>query len=230
MGQVSSTALPGIDVKEFTNLPKNSILSLWLSYNLLGEGWALSLDQFVSIFKEATALQETYNFSDDQLCKLFYAFDTDQNGLVDALEAIATIGIMSGMDAVDKANFTFSAFDFEGKGSLSKDEINLLFRSIIKGLQKISPETTAYAEATTADAAKFATLVFKACDREWWYGRITIDEFQNYCVTNPVVSSWLKSAATADNTTQQLDAGIKGADARNEWIAALEEVFTVSAR
>lgn len=96
MGQVSSTASPGESVKDFTNLPKNSILSLWLSYNLLGEGWALSLDQFVSIFKEATVLQETYNFSDDQLCKLFYALDTDQNGLVDALEAIASIGIMSG--------------------------------------------------------------------------------------------------------------------------------------
>lgn len=97
MGQVTSVATPHANVLPFVNLPKEAILSIWLSYNLLGEGWALTLDQFASIFKEANFVQSHYNFSDDQISKLFVTLDTDANGLIDALETFVTIGLLSGM-------------------------------------------------------------------------------------------------------------------------------------
>lgn len=96
MGQVNATASPHSFVQPFVNLPKEAILSLWLSYNLLGEGWALTQDQFVSIFQEATFIKDKYRFGITELGHLFTSFDTDANGLVDALEILVTIGLLSG--------------------------------------------------------------------------------------------------------------------------------------
>ena len=96
MGQVTSNPVPAPAVTDFVNLPKEAIMSLWLSYNLLGEGWGLSEDQFISLFTEAEFLKQTYGFTEEQLSSLFKNFDTDKNGLIDALEAIAAIGLLSG--------------------------------------------------------------------------------------------------------------------------------------
>eukprot|EP01039_Chlorochromonas_danica_P007222 gene7222-7988_t len=227
MGQVNGSATPQPTVTAFINLPKEAILGLWLSYNLLGEGWALTADQFVSIFKESSFLQSHYALSDDQLARLFATFDTDNNGLIDALEMLVTIGLLSGMDALDKVNFAFSAFDFEGKNSLSRDETNLLFRSVIKGLQKIASTSSGFSEALPSDGAKFADLVFEANGREKWYGRINVGEFQEYCVSHPVISSWLKAVAAFDEKDRIVDAAVKDPDARNEWISALDQIFAL---
>jgi hypothetical protein len=99
MGQVISAASPQVNLKKFINLSKEAIFSIWLSYNLLGEGWALTLDQFVSVLTNASYFQATQSFSDDQLCNLFNSFDTDNNGLVDALEILVAIGLLSGKRA-----------------------------------------------------------------------------------------------------------------------------------
>jgi hypothetical protein len=96
MGQVTSNPVPSAAITEFINMPKEAIMSLWLSYNLLGEGWGLSKEQFSSLFVEADYLRQKYNFTDDKLTVLFNSFDTDKNGLIDALEAIVAIGLLSG--------------------------------------------------------------------------------------------------------------------------------------
>jgi hypothetical protein len=97
MGQVTSNPLPSPAITDFINLPKEAILSLWLSYNLLGEGWGLGKEQFLSLFEEAEYIRKNYNFSEEKLTALFNSFDTDQNGLIDALEAIVAIGLLSGI-------------------------------------------------------------------------------------------------------------------------------------
>lgn len=101
MGQVNSIPTPHPAIQAFSNLPKEAIMSLWLSYNLNGEGWGFTREQFVNIFKEATFLQSNYRFSDDLLNSLFNAFDSDSNELVDALEVLVTIGLLSGQNTTD---------------------------------------------------------------------------------------------------------------------------------
>lgn len=93
MGTVSSVAAPHSAILPVVNLSKEAVLSIWLSYNLLGEGWALTADQFVAIFKNSERLSA---LEDDQLNKIFNIFDTDCNGLIDALEVFVTIGLLSG--------------------------------------------------------------------------------------------------------------------------------------
>ena len=95
MGQAYGKPSCHEGVKAFTNLPKEAVQSLWTSYNLHGEGWGLELFDFMVIFKEAAYFM-SLGFTDAQLEALFSAFDTDDNGLVDALELIISLVLASG--------------------------------------------------------------------------------------------------------------------------------------
>jgi hypothetical protein len=95
MGQAFGIPRAHPDIRPFTNLSKEALQSVWTSYNLLGEGWGLELFDFKSIFLNAPQLM-ALGFSDKQLDALFDAFDTDRNGLVDALETLAVLALASG--------------------------------------------------------------------------------------------------------------------------------------
>lgn len=218
MGQVSSSPAPHSAVSGFVNLPREAIMNLWLSYNLLGEGWSLNIDQFISIFNESPYLRGNYQFTDDQLVKLFNTFDTDDNGLIDALEFLVTVGMLSGninycivqeflfhvlrneigMDAIDKVHFAFGAFDFDSRGSLSGDEANLLFRSTSKGLLKASPTTIEFAKVQRDDAERFAELLFGASGADRDRGRVSLDAFRAYSTAHPVLSNWLRTVSSIE--------------------------------
>lgn len=45
---------------------------------------------------------------------LFVTLDTDNNGLIDALEMMIVLALLSGMDSIEKVYFVFSAYDFLG--------------------------------------------------------------------------------------------------------------------
>jgi len=95
MGQAFGVPVVTGAMAPFTNLPKEALQSLWTSYNLLGEGWGLGWAEFKTIFKGAAYLMDM-GFLDDQLQDLFNAFDTDANGLIDALEMLITLALASG--------------------------------------------------------------------------------------------------------------------------------------
>jgi Ca2+-binding EF-hand superfamily protein len=121
MGVVFGRPLLADGAVSFVNLPREAIESLWTSYNLLGEGWGLSIDDVRNIFSGASYVTENVGFSDDSLKALFAVFDTDKNDLIDALELFITLALASGMDTIDKISFVFSAFDLGGRDSLSFD-------------------------------------------------------------------------------------------------------------
>ena len=95
MGQAFGIPLAHADIRPFTNLPKEALQSLWTSYHLLGEGWGLELYDFKAIFQNAPQLM-AIGFTEKQLDALFDAFDTDRNGLVDALETLAVLALALG--------------------------------------------------------------------------------------------------------------------------------------
>lgn len=96
MGQSTSAPKASNDVGDFLNFPKEAMENLWTAYNLLGENWGISQEELKAIFNGAEFLVANYGFSDEQLQKLFKAFDTDTNGLVDALELFVSIALASG--------------------------------------------------------------------------------------------------------------------------------------
>lgn len=95
MGQAFGVPVANVGIVQWANLPKEALQSLWTSYNLLGEGWGLSLAEFKDIFRGAAYLMQM-GYTDDHLLDLFNAFDTDANGLVDALEMLITLALASG--------------------------------------------------------------------------------------------------------------------------------------
>ena len=121
MGVVFGKPLLADGAVSFVNLPREAIESLWTSYNLLGEGWGLGIDDVRNIFSGASYVTDNVGFSDDSLKALFAVFDTDKNDLIDALELFITLALASGMDTIDKISFVFSAFDLGGRDSLSFD-------------------------------------------------------------------------------------------------------------
>jgi len=50
MGQKFGIPIPKSGFTPFINLPREAIESLWLSYNLIGEGWALQVKKYIYIF------------------------------------------------------------------------------------------------------------------------------------------------------------------------------------
>eukprot|EP00600_Ochromonadales_sp_CCMP1393_P002263 CAMPEP_0174977188 /NCGR_PEP_ID=MMETSP0004_2-20121128/13465_1 /TAXON_ID=420556 /ORGANISM="Ochromonas sp., Strain CCMP1393" /LENGTH=2877 /DNA_ID=CAMNT_0016228333 /DNA_START=290 /DNA_END=8924 /DNA_ORIENTATION=- len=151
----------------------------------------------IAIFQGAEFVAANYKFTDAQLKNLFTSFDTDDNGLIDALELFVSLALSSGMDTIDKIHFAFTAHDFDNAGSLSFDEANLLLRSVVKGMSKVSPHCVVFTAPTNAEIEKFTSLVFEFAGKGSMagQGRVSTAEFRKYCSYHPVTSSWLKSVA-----------------------------------
>ena len=64
------------------------------------------------------------------------------------------------MDTVDKLFFVFNAYDFNSIGSLCHDELSLLLRSAVKGLQKACPDAPVFSLATGVEVEAYADLIF----------------------------------------------------------------------
>ena len=100
------------------------------------------------------------------------------------------------MDTVDKVNFAFNAYDFENTESLYYDELTLLFRACLKGLAKACPTQIVFTKPTNEDAEFYASLFFSSLLKDKTTDKIAIKEFQSFCNSHPVVSSWLKVLAS----------------------------------
>ena len=199
MGQAFGLPLAHADIRPFTNLPKESLQSIWTSYNLLGEGWGLELPEFKAIFLNAPQLM-ALGFTDAQLEAMFTAFDTDNNGLVDALETLAVLALVSGMETIEKLQFIYSAYDFNTSNAITVDETILLLRSIIKGIAKVCPEQGQsllkldnMEKSLNECVEGYVNHLFKFSG-----GNRTINSknFQNYSLSHPVITSWLTYCAS----------------------------------
>lgn len=187
MGQIFGTPEPQPDFIRFVNLSREAIESLWMSFNLYGEGWGLDIDQLKEIFAGATYLKESIGFTDEEIEKLFACFDSDGNQLVDSLEILIVLALSSGMDTVDKLLFCYGIYDFDKSGELSKDEVSLLIRTAVYGLNKVCKIQLPEGE----DLEKTTDLIFLDADRSNDM-KLSVYEFQTYCCLHPVVSSWMR--------------------------------------
>ena len=112
------------------SVPREAIAGLLTSYGINGESWSLNVESMKEIVMNAQ-----YNTGTDEsvIVALFDCFDTDLNGLIDTLEWLVSIALVSGMDVTDKVQFVFSLYDFEKSGLLGRDAVCLLLRSAVKG-------------------------------------------------------------------------------------------------
>lgn len=178
----------------FLSLPQSAIDELWKSFTLNTEGWGLNPAQFVRMCRVLQATMALDDAAAEKLyTDLFAVFDTDKNDLIDALEFLATIAAVSGMDANKKMMFVFNLYDFSENGELMRDEVTLLMKSTVVGLSKISlatPPTLAEFEAL-AKLAIGAELSIDGKPVPEGSAKISRTKFVTYCDQNPTMSSWL---------------------------------------
>lgn len=87
------------------------------------DNFAINLTEFESIFQSNKAT--------------FGIFDTDNNGLIDALEIFSGIIIFSDSKAEEKIRFLFDLFDFNEIQSVSLMDLEFLIQSVLVASSKM---------------------------------------------------------------------------------------------
>jgi len=86
-------------------------------------------------------------FSTPETCrKAFFVLDTDQNGVVDALELLGALAVVSKGHLSERMKLVYEIFDFNKEGAMAFDECFLMLRRTMGGIRKmvgiaIPPET-----------------------------------------------------------------------------------------
>ena len=113
MGQKIGKASFEEDAKPFLNLPAPAINAVWTKFNLSAEAWGLRTAGFTNICKPlAPFMGVDEAIMDEKALALFKLLDTDMNDVVDALEFMATLSMVSAMEPADKVKFIYTVYDF----------------------------------------------------------------------------------------------------------------------
>ena len=98
MGQKVGVPVVYESILPVSNLPLEAIESIWTSYTLLGESFALELQDLKAILENSAFLWEKVGLNDEQISSLFTTFDTDENSLVEVDDIDKTIEKLSDYD------------------------------------------------------------------------------------------------------------------------------------
>eukprot|EP00566_Odontella_aurita_P012584 CAMPEP_0113531068 /NCGR_PEP_ID=MMETSP0015_2-20120614/3293_1 /TAXON_ID=2838 /ORGANISM="Odontella" /LENGTH=482 /DNA_ID=CAMNT_0000429867 /DNA_START=516 /DNA_END=1961 /DNA_ORIENTATION=- /assembly_acc=CAM_ASM_000160 len=194
MGQTIGRASIQSEAQVFINLPRANILDLWEAFNEIAEGFGLTLGEVQDMLR--VALQEYLGVTDKRLDALsealFHLYDDDRNSLVDSLEFLCSLAIVSGMTVEEKLSYVFGIFDFEETGRINIDAMILALRACMSGLRKLAGITP----PLESDIDRIANGAFEKLREESSEERVTEvtlskDEFINYAADNPEIVSWL---------------------------------------
>ncbi|CAM9719268.1 unnamed protein product, partial [Discosporangium mesarthrocarpum] len=142
MGQKHGKAIYKEVSRPFLNLSLGGVNTLWEAFNDIADGFGINIHEFKEICAElAEELQLNRVKIDQRSEKLFRILDTDNNGLVDAIEFISAMACTSGMGVIDKLEFLFNCYDFDSSCRLTIDEMTLAMKSTVTGLCKLSGDT-----------------------------------------------------------------------------------------
>lgn len=174
-------------LKRFTAWGKEEIMSMRVRhFHDLGGRFALAPRQFA-------ALLDT---SENEARGIFHnTFDTDRNGLVDALEVLASMAMLSCMAIKDKIDFVYSLYDFNSSGDITIDEMTIMLRTVASGCGKLDKSIKAPEVKEIEDLTKWAFLkADKDAD-----GELAKYEFDAFCMSNPTTKTFLEYWADGSN-------------------------------
>ena len=101
------------------------------------------------------------------------------------------------MDICDKVDFVYNLYDFDGRGQLRPDSLCSIFRTAVNGLIKINPTQYLLSNASSSEFDLIANTFYDFYySSTYGYGFATREDFNIYCVSHPVVGSWLKYFST----------------------------------
>lgn len=114
-------------------------------------------------------------------------FDTDHNNLVDKMELMCVICMVSKLSTSDKLQFFFDLFNFNNKGFLNDSELTLLIMAVTRGVfkvdQKFHPPSAKVIKELVKEAFTFAISE---------PGNLRKPELLRFAVNNPSVYAYLE--------------------------------------
>jgi WD40 repeat protein len=130
---------------------------------------------------------------------LFYVLDTDENGLIDGLEFLSMLAMVSGMFQHEIIEFVFSLYDFSNLACLSFDETVLAVKNTINGLLKISLIREDFFSNLSAPSdpllEELVTKIFSPSQSEFgvtWNSKLEIRSLTMNSLQIPEVSMWVE--------------------------------------
>ncbi|KAL3658491.1 hypothetical protein V7S43_016623 [Phytophthora oleae] len=218
MGQLQGKASYLKATTSFFNASERDVNKLWETFNDVAEGFGLNQDELLEICRSMQQTLEIHARSEmDQLSSaLFTALDTDENGLVDALEFLGTMAMMSAMPVTQKLTFVYNCYDFNETGQLSLDELTLAFKSTLTGLCKLCTGVSCPTELVLEDLAQHA---FQKAQKPGVDEFLSLLEFLRFAETTPEVTSWVDYFDNPDEHVDEQDGD--DSDAEREAAAGL---------
>lgn len=120
MGQLLGKPTLNPVIEPFTNLPRKAISHTWQVFNDIADGFGVSKDELEEIcadLKDEACISRIAMIEKTEA--LFLVLDTDSNGLIDALEFLSTLAVLSGMRLNEIIEFVLTSYDFDGTQMLS---------------------------------------------------------------------------------------------------------------
>ena len=202
MGQVIGKAVLKSEVKPFSNVPQYHIIDFWETFQDISSGYALTLKEFQETIRICFKSYIDYNDEIlDALSKaLFTIYDDDDNSLIDSLEFLSSIALISGMSTQEKIHFLFGLYDFEETTKLTMDEFILCTRVCVSGLNKISTlqsKIPTYDEIDALAVRMFYDNVPSNNQEE-----IVLDRelFTKFVLNSPEIYSWIQHFSDFEDT------------------------------
>ncbi|OQR86640.1 microtubule-associated protein [Achlya hypogyna] len=189
MGQLHGKASFVQAALPFLNISEKDVNKCWESFNDVAEGFGINKAELIDI---CSPLQDTFEIKaktemERITALLFEAMDTDENGLVDALEFLGSLALLSAMTVPQKITFVYNCYDFNESGEITIDELTLSMKSTLTGLCKLSVARPCPTEVMLEEIALHAfQRAGKHPDKY-----ITLPEFIKYCETTPEVNGWV---------------------------------------
>ncbi|KAF0720340.1 Aste57867_395 [Aphanomyces stellatus] len=134
---------------------------------------ALDRNSFVKCLTQMTAHDDHALFS-----RLFDLFDKDRNGIVDVVEFVSGLSVLVQGDRDEKIRATFSLYDTNGDGFISRDEMTAYLTSVYLVVAELNPRVF---ETNHVDPIQLGHVTAAQCfaDADVNHdGRLSFDEFR----------------------------------------------------
>eukprot|EP01102_Stenamoeba_stenopodia_P009601 TRINITY_DN2845_c0_g1_i2.p1 TRINITY_DN2845_c0_g1~~TRINITY_DN2845_c0_g1_i2.p1 ORF type:complete len:232 (-),score=60.02 TRINITY_DN2845_c0_g1_i2:87-782(-) len=188
-------------VKEFaeaTNFDKVEVKALYETFLSLNPEGKVDKETFKKglIKLESAGLKNLQDtpFSD----RLFHLLDSNNDGTVDLGEFVCGLSMLCKGTVEEKLELSFKAYDLDGNGYISKDELGAMFKSAwisgfkalstIHGNQDLSMEDLN--EFSEEMATLFADNAFETLDTNG-DGKLSFEEFKEFALAEPKITATL---------------------------------------
>eukprot|EP00924_Labyrinthula_sp_SR-Ha-C_P003397 augustus_masked-scaffold_15-processed-gene-8.12-mRNA-1 protein AED:0.49 eAED:0.49 QI:0/-1/0/1/-1/1/1/0/2603 len=196
MGQICGKAKALKFAQPFCNMSKEDVYDLWEGFQDVAEGFGLNIEEFCEIILtlQGSFFAHSKKSAVVDLAEIFFrAMDTDGNGLIDSFETFCGLAALSAMSNKDKLKFFFMLFDFDEDKKINVDEMVLLLRSIVYGVEKLT-DLHRHVDIQIPDELRieeFCHACFKLFDIDMEDGILARACFLKFCIETPEIYSWI---------------------------------------